>query len=152
MGLGKTVQIISLIGATLQELKAEAQGKDDQQHATLIIVPPALVSQWCTEIKKIIGDFLVVKYFDHKTMQFETKSSRNGEADIVVATYASLLKSKRKTGDDACRILKSFSWGRVVLDEMQEIRSSTTAIAKACEELKCCRRWMLSGTPNVRRR
>jgi len=32
-------------------------------------------------------------------------------------------------------------------DEMQEIRSSTTKIAKACEKLECNRRWMLSGTP-----
>lgn len=30
---------------------------------------------------------------------------------------------------------------------MQEIRSSTTKIAKACEKLECNRRWMLSGTP-----
>lgn len=32
-------------------------------------------------------------------------------------------------------------------DEMQEIRSSTTKIAKSCEKLICNRRWMLSGTP-----
>ena len=30
---------------------------------------------------------------------------------------------------------------------MQEIRSSTTQIAKMCERLQCNRRWMLSGTP-----
>jgi SNF2 family DNA or RNA helicase len=30
---------------------------------------------------------------------------------------------------------------------MQEIRSTTTRIAKTCEKLDCNRRWMLSGTP-----
>jgi SNF2 family DNA or RNA helicase len=38
-------------------------------------------------------------------------------------------------------------WVRVVLDEMQESRSTTTKIAKTCEKLNCNRRWMLCGTP-----
>jgi hypothetical protein len=38
-------------------------------------------------------------------------------------------------------------WGRIVLDEMQEVRSSTTKIARMCETLKSDRRWMISGTP-----
>lgn len=38
-------------------------------------------------------------------------------------------------------------WDRVVLDEMQEIRSSTTDHARACEKLICDCRWMVSGTP-----
>ena len=38
-------------------------------------------------------------------------------------------------------------WRRVVLDEMQEIRSSTTDHARACEKLLCDCRWMVSGTP-----
>ena len=62
-------------------------------------------------------------------------------SDIIVTTYDAL--------DKACcaRILQTVRWGRVVLDEMQEIRSSTTKIAKNCEQLHCDRRWMLSGTP-----
>lgn len=30
---------------------------------------------------------------------------------------------------------------------MQEIRSSTTDIAKRCDNLRCDKRWMISGTP-----
>lgn len=30
---------------------------------------------------------------------------------------------------------------------MQEIRSTTTKVAKTCEKLDCNRRWMISGTP-----
>jgi SNF2 family DNA or RNA helicase len=36
------------------------------QHATLIIVPPALVSQWISEVQKIAGNALVVDLFCHK--------------------------------------------------------------------------------------
>jgi multidrug transporter EmrE-like cation transporter len=35
----------------------------------------------------------------------------------------------------------------VVLDEMQEVRSSTTELARKCERLHAPRRWMVSGTP-----
>jgi DNA repair protein RAD5 len=46
-----------------------------------------------------------------------------------------------------CKLLTDKVWGRIVLDEMQEIRSSTTKIAKMCEQLQGNKRWMLSGTP-----
>ena len=49
---------------------------------------------------------------------------------------------------DKCTVaLQSISWFRVVLDEMQEVRSSTTELARKCERLSCGRRWMVSGTP-----
>jgi SNF2 family DNA or RNA helicase len=110
------------------------------------VVPPALVWQWQSEIQKITGDTLVYEFFNHKTATFERKSTKSGPADIVVTTYQALQPSKKKKNTSA-QILKERSWGRVVLDEMQEIRSSTSSIAKNCEELDCNRRWMLSGTP-----
>ena len=35
----------------------------------------------------------------------------------------------------------------MILDEMQEVRSSTTALARLCERLSAGTRWMVSGTP-----
>jgi hypothetical protein len=147
-GLGKTLEVLGLIVASLHELKQEAtrakleEGGLTPTHATLIIVPPALVSQWHAEVRKAVGESLIVKYFDPKTLAFVSEgTSVNADPDIVITTYAALqnIKSSRK--------LSSFSWGRIVLDEMQEIRSSTTKIAKNCDDLVCQRRWMLSGTP-----
>jgi SNF2 family DNA or RNA helicase len=60
-------------------------------------------------------------------------------ADIIVTTYA-MLKDDKST-------FNRIKWDRVVLDEMQEIRSSTTDHARACEKLLCDCRWMVSGTP-----
>lgn len=63
------------------------------------------------------------------------------DLDIVLTTYQTLeavRTSKR---------LQNRKWGRIVLDEMQEIRSSTTMIAKSCDKLLGTCRWMLSGTP-----
>jgi hypothetical protein len=148
-GLGKTFEVLGLIIASLEELKQEAKEalKDTTEddliptHATLIIVPPALVSQWKAEICKAVGDALEVQYYNPKTLIFEQDGEEEADPDIVITTYAALEAPKSST------ILSSFVWGRIVLDEMQEIRSSTTKIAKNCDSLVCQRRWMLSGTP-----
>lgn len=149
-GLGKTVQVLALIVATLDELRQEAASKagDKHKYATLIVVPPALVSQWLSEIKKITGDDLVYDFFDHKQSKFIRHSTNvEGPADIVLTTYSALDRTGKKGSQSPIRHLISTTWGRVVLDEMQEIRSSTTVIAQNCERLDCNRRWMLSGTP-----
>ena len=147
MGLGKTIQVLALIVATLEELKREAKGKTDHKHATLVIVPPALVSQWLIEIQKATGDRLIYHFFDHDKLEFVNKTNHDGPPDIVLTTYVALEKYGKRNRSRSAQVLKSTSWGRIVLDEMQEVRSSTSSIAKNCESLKSDRRWMLSGTP-----
>ena len=42
-------------------------------------------------------------------------------------------------------ILKRIKWRRIVLDECQNVRASTTTLAKACEALEAPRRWMVTS-------
>ena len=136
-------------------------GDDDYvAHSTLIIVPPALLAQWIHEIEKAVGSttlsvsMLVARTGELKSCLTPPSADDSNQSDdetddydrvlasdIVLTTYDAL--------DKACcsTVLQCVQWGRVVLDEMQEIRSSTTKIAKNCEKLQCDRRWMLSGTP-----
>ena len=144
MGLGKTAQVVSLVVATLPEVKEEMSKRKTSSSATLIVVPPALINQWCDEVKKISSK-LVVDFFDHKTDKFVRRTDNAPEdgsvnPDIVLTTYQAV-------GSKSFQILGSTYWARVVLDEMQEIRSNTTSIAKNCNALAADRRWMLSGTP-----
>ena len=107
----------------------------------------ALLSQWVKEIHKTAGSNLVVDVYNHETMKFERRSNHaeSIEADIVLTTYKALEKKKNET--KAVKKITDVYWARVVLDEMQEIRSNTTSISKNCNSLLAERRWMLSGTP-----
>ena len=110
-------------------------------HATLIIVPASLISQWENEIVKCAGTGLIVEIVDGQTGDVSRRTDATGEADIVLTTYKALVRRP------AALVLQGRRWGRIVLDEMQEIRSSTSVIAKSCEQLQGYRRWLLSGTP-----
>lgn len=155
-GLGKTIQILALVMATLNELRDQKHHMTESyQHSTLVIVPPALASQWLAEIQKVTGDVLVVDFLDHREeVLIRQKSSiprrkitknRLSAADIVITTYQALDKVGKNRAVQ--RFLAETIWGRIVLDEMQEIRSWSTNISKYCQRLKSDRRWMLSGTP-----
>lgn len=149
-----------------------SEGESVASDATLIVVPNHLVSQWTSEISRcvpsaggrggglthmcyihpkdnITGHCAPYKggspeckagackgYAVHKRERIEQLA---GAADVVLTTYQTLEKHKGT--------LRGIKWARVVLDEMQEIRSSTTELAKACRGLRCQVRWMVSGTP-----
>lgn len=137
--------MLSLIACSLDELKNEARAGENTNthtHATLIVVPPALVAQWVAEVEKCCGESLSVNVLDVNDNDFMKRnlveSGGNGN-DILVTTYSALDNAKTS------RYLASWTWGRIVMDEQQETRSATTKIAKNCESLDCHRRWMLSG-------
>ena len=126
--------------------------------ATLIVVPNHLVSQWLAEISRCVPSsapssapllthtsFVYPKDDIHgRCAPFKGaspectkgtcvghkahKDARIAELaaghDIVVTTYQTLEKHKG--------VLRRVQWARVVMDEMQEIRSSTTELAKVC--------------------
>ncbi|KAM3572300.1 hypothetical protein VYU27_005687 [Nannochloropsis oceanica] len=64
-----------------------------------------------------------------------------GQADVVLTTYDTLRNHR------GGRWLRQLHWHRVILDECQEIRTSTSMIAKLCSSLMATHRWMVSGTP-----
>ncbi|CAJ1942990.1 unnamed protein product [Cylindrotheca closterium] len=173
MGLGKTVEILALVVATLEDVKQKAREEvkrcateEDRKsihHATLIVVPPALLAQWAAEIRKIAPCLVVdsVLYGGDTMQRVQQPSSAESQAkaDIVLTTYHALEDNvagtkkkrsrKRQSSDNELMCLVEQTWGRIVLDEMQEIRSSTSRISKVVNTLKSKCRWMLSGTPLV---
>ena len=150
MGLGKTLEVVSLVLAT-RGVVGNVEPRD-AQHAkleptacTLIVVPTALVSQWILEIEKSVGPSgEVLRYDVHleeprgTKMQAELRD-RLSKMDIVVTTYTQVERDRS--------VLRRIGWKRLCLDEMQEVRSWGTMLSKRCEKLPGELRWMISGTP-----
>jgi SNF2 family DNA or RNA helicase len=122
MGLGKTMLMIGLMLA--RKVKR-----------TLIVVPPALLSQWVTEIKKTTHHSVLVFHGQHKKT-ITIKELRI--APIVITTYGHLTHPTAS--------LFSINWNRVIFDEAHHLRNKGRAF-KGAMKLYRERVWMLTGTP-----
>jgi len=129
MGLGKTVQIISTILGN--------PGKK-----TLIVVPKSIVNQWRDEIFKFAPGLSVVLYDGPKRALTRVNFD---QTDVVIAPYSVMVKKGQPKGTPI--ELHQYRWGRIVLDEGHEIRSSSSKIHVNVKALVSQIRWVVSGTP-----
>ena len=134
--------------------------------ATLIVVPPPLLRQWEAEVRKCArpGTLRVTVHQGRakgpRGATDEERAAALAESDVVLCTYPQLQREATKAKSTAAgtaggsgarradaKILSRVRWRRVVLDECQMVRSSTTQLAAACRHLSADFRWMVSGTP-----
>jgi DNA repair protein RAD16 len=140
MGMGKTIQIISLL-------------LSDRKKPNLVIAPTVAILQWRNEIEKYTSGFKVIVWHG------ANRSSDTNElkkADVVLASYGVLESAFRKQVSGFKRkgnlvkeksAIHQIQWHRVVLDEAHNIKERSTNTAKGAFELKSSFRWCLSGTP-----
>ncbi len=72
-------------------------------------------------------------------MKFSNIVEELCDFDVILTSYDSLRKDISQ--------YRKLHWHRIVLDECQEIKQSTSAIATGCAGLSSSYRWMVSGTP-----
>ncbi|KAF8000348.1 hypothetical protein HF325_005277 [Metschnikowia pulcherrima] len=128
MGMGKTIQTIALF---MQDLT---------KRPNLVVGPTVALMQWKHEI-------------ENHTKEGKLKLE---EYDVILTSY-SVLESvyrkerygfKRKDGVVKQKSpLHALDFYRVILDEAHNIKDRTSGTAKAANDLKCQKRWCLTGTP-----
>lgn len=177
MGLGKTIEVIALILLNKRNLMTKEvlylNGKKiHRTNCSLIICPNPLLKQWINEIKintkenslKIfhyMGYNDVIKRFNTSDIhQIVTELSK---FDIIITTYNVInlelhyaqynanLRSRRNQNSapkyDYSSPLSLMEFWRILLDEVQMLKSDNTQIAKCTSLLSRIHTWGVSGTP-----
>jgi E3 ubiquitin-protein ligase SHPRH len=169
MGLGKTLEIISLI--LLHRRPDEGSQVFDpklRRHlpaskGTLIITPASLLDQWVSEIQRHAPELDVMHYPGLRSL---TKGQREeigrdlGCHDVVVTTYDVLRTEIYAAMDPPERSMRGgqrherarsplveFSWWRVCIDEAQMVekwQSNTATMARLIPRVNA---WAITGTP-----
>ncbi|KAI9880421.1 MAG: hypothetical protein M1830_003461 [Pleopsidium flavum] len=174
MGLGKTVELITLITLHKPPYLATHQSWDDTSQsyvrrsaATLIITPPSILQQWKTEIAAHAPHLKVLHYeglrVGHGTSDNEKMVAELLAQDVVLTTYNVLASEIHYTGVRQNRGLRhqkkyeprrsplvQILWWRVCLDEAQMVESGISNAATVARLIPRCNAWAVSGTP-VRR-
>ena len=109
MGLGKTVQTISLV-AFLREFK-QING------VHLIIMPKSVVGNWMAEFKKWLPNVKVVNLIARKEQREEILKNEiePGNFDVCITTFEGVRK--------CMSALLKFNWEYIIIDEAHKIKN-----------------------------
>jgi len=156
MGLGKTIQALSLIlnnpRPTSAHLAANPKLKisSETSKGTLVVAPLALIKQWEAEIKDKVLDSHRLKVLVHhgpsRTKRFEDLK----KYDVVITTYQTLTSEHDGSSDNEKGVQVGcfgVQWYRVILDEAHSIKNRNAKMTKAAYALRSVYRWCLTGTP-----
>jgi non-specific serine/threonine protein kinase len=135
MGLGKTIQVISL----LLLVKFGIRTVRKQPH--LLILPASLLGNWQAEVNRFapVLRMWVAHSSGHLSENKNTNDAPNLlEIDLVITTYATLSRLPW---------MSKISWDMVILDEAQAIKNPTAKQTRAIKTLTNRVRFILTGTP-----
>ena len=151
MGLGKTAQLLALLAA---ERDGPSAGTDPpapgtprppgrrraaRLRPTLLVCPMSVVGNWQREAARFTPG-LAVHVHHGATRETGTAFARAArQADLVITTYALVARDRE--------LLAKVRWGRVALDEAQNVKNHTSQAARAVRLLPAGSRVALTGTP-----
>ena len=143
MGLGKTVQMLALLVHEREDAaERRARGEPEERTRvwpTMLVVPMSVIGNWMHETKRFAPELKT--YIHHgveRKLGDELIAAATG-CDLMVTTYA-LAHRDRDT-------LSQVRWGRLVLDEAQNIKNPQAKQSQAVRALEADRRVALTGTP-----
>jgi SNF2 family DNA or RNA helicase len=152
MGLGKTIQSLSLIltnpRPSNEELEHDKKTKisKDSSKATLVVAPLALIRQWEAEINSKSDGLKIRIHHGASRTKSATLLQSN---DVVITTYQTLTSEHAAAGSDIGPNSGCFGvyWYRIILDEAHTIKNSRAKCTQAAYNLRSVYRWCLTGTP-----
>eukprot|EP00741_Cyanophora_paradoxa_P014256 tig00020800_g13750.t1 len=149
MGLGKTVELIALLLATLPSPRpaapvpsaAPTRQQRAPSHGTLVVCPASLLGQWRRELRGKVRPESSLRVYEYHTGRTKDPVHLLGY-DVVLTTYSIL--NRKEEGPDSP--LHRIRWHRIILDEAHYIKNAC-ATSKAVEGLAAPYKWAVTGTP-----
>jgi len=148
MGLGKTIQLLALL---LDERASFIDGTSKVRvPPTLLVVPTSIIENWEREAKTFTpGLRSLVFHGPQRPSSAEFKRLAQS-VDLVITTYNLAYREENA--------LNSIEWGRIALDEAQNIKNLGTKQTQAIKRIvqdqllrstdgRYCHRLVLTGTP-----
>jgi SNF2 family DNA or RNA helicase len=157
VGMGKTLQIITLINHNKSKYIGKVINNKIYTKATLIIVPNHLCGQWEREFDiHLIKPLVIIKLLTKKHYnKYSYYDFMNSDVIIVNANFFFNCKiNQHEEFDPLYNFINIFNkdvnmfnlyWHRVVIDEYHEIEDSE--LFEKLKFLESDFRWIISGTP-----
>lgn len=157
MGLGKTLEALSLVGSTLQEaedfgsqsvVRTDEASKDllTNSKATLIVCPTSTVKNWEDQIAQHVQPGSMNAYVHHGPNR-EKNPYNLTKYEVVITTYGVLTSEFSGRAAANGSPLRQVKWFRIILDEAHTIREQKALQSQAMYSTQSERRWCLTGTP-----
>ena len=127
MGLGKTPTLLAHLLV------------DHGHGPTLVICPPAVLSNWASEAARFTRGLKVATHHGPRRAEGDAIARVAANSDVVLTTYATAVRDV----DD----LAAVNWRRVVVDEAQVIKNHLSDTARELRRLNAHSRLALTGTP-----
>lgn len=131
MGLGKTLQVLSLL--------AWEREAGDCDGPTLVIAPTSVLDTWQSEVARHVPTLSVLVDHGGKKVAAAEFAEKAHVSDIVLTTYGTVGRNPDRYSD--------LVWGRVVVDEAQNIKNPGTVQSKAVRAIRAGHHLALTGTP-----
>jgi hypothetical protein len=128
VGMGKTVEMLALIATN------SAPGP------TLVVLPTTMLGQWQEEAALHVPTLKVVKF--HGARRPKDMNILR-QADIVLTTYRVVVNETSQH----IPTIGAVKWGRIILDESHEMKTTAHATTKSITRLFASFKWCVSATP-----
>lgn len=133
MGLGKTIQTISLIAYLME--------KKNDNGPYMICVPLSTISNWALEFKKWAPDISLVIYKGKPQVrkQIYRDEIAGGMLNVVLTSYEYVMLDKSDLG--------KLEWNYIIIDEGHRIKNRNSKLSNVLRQYMSRHRLLLTGTP-----
>ncbi|KAL1890591.1 hypothetical protein Cpir12675_005315 [Ceratocystis pirilliformis] len=155
MGLGKTMQVISVLLAIVEATHSSNPAivsqipKQYRRHRFLILCPAPLVDNWIKEIERWAGSSMMPQVLALGNMSSGQRIAVVKQwcenSGCLILSFA-LLGRLFKTGDEIMQIIAN-SADIAIADEAHALNNTGTNIRRACDEIKTMAKIALTGSP-----